>query len=116
MQGIQIDNYMYRNTGTDRFENKIKEWGLGGAGFSNGAVYADLDNDGDLDLITNNIEEEAGVYRNNSEIFTKNNFLRIKLKGDHKNGLGIGAKLYGYAGGPGCFIWNNCPFEDTSRA
>lgn len=96
MQGIQLDNYMFQNKGNDRFENKIKEWGLQGAGYANGAVYADLDNDGDLDLITNNIEEEAGVYRNNSETTGSNNFLRVQLAGDKKNALGIGSKIYGY--------------------
>ncbi len=48
MQGIRIDNYMYQNKGNDQFENKIADWGLQGPGFSNGAVYADLDNDGTL--------------------------------------------------------------------
>ncbi len=97
MQGIMSDNYMYHNKGNDQFENKIKDWGLAGAHFSNGAVYADLDNDGDLDLITNNIEGEAGVYRNNNEMIGKNNFLRIALKGGKENSMGIGSKIYAYA-------------------
>ncbi len=83
-----IDNYMYRNKGNDQFENKIKDWGLAGASFSNGAAYADLDNDGDLDLITNNIDGEAGIYRNNNEMIGKNNFLRILLKGSKDNEWG----------------------------
>ncbi|MEP6928263.1 MAG: VCBS repeat-containing protein [Ginsengibacter sp.] len=94
MPSVKIDNYMYQNEGNDKFVNKIKDWGLGGETLSNGAVYADLDNDGDMDLITNNIDDYAGVYRNNSEIINKNNFLRIKLQGEAKNSLGFGAKVY----------------------
>jgi enediyne biosynthesis protein E4 len=97
MDGIYIDNYMYHNTGNDRFENKIRDWGLQGPSFSNGAVYADLDNDGDLDLVTNNIDGEAGIYRNNNEIIGKNNYLRVQLKGQKNNALGIGSKVYAYA-------------------
>jgi hypothetical protein len=104
MQGIQTDNYMYQNQGNDRFENKIKEWGLGGVTFSNGALYADLDNDGDLDLVTNNIEEEAGVYRNNTKHNGENNFLRIILKGNKNNPSGFGSKVYLYAAGKKIYL------------
>lgn len=97
MQGIHIDNYAYHNKGNDQFENNTILWGLQGKTFSNGAVYADLDNDGDLDLITNNIDEEAGIYRNNNEITAKNNYLRIQLKGDKNNMTGIDSKIYAYA-------------------
>src|ERR1700722_11678513 len=85
MQGIRINNYLFHNKGNEQFENKATEWGLHDPGFSNGAVYADLDNDGDLDLITNQIDDEAGIYRNNSEIIGKNNFLRIQLRGGKNN-------------------------------
>jgi enediyne biosynthesis protein E4 len=97
MQSISTDNYMYKNMGNDRFENKIKEWGLQGVSFSNGAAYADLDNDGNLDLITNNIEDQAGIYRNNGAAIGKNNYLRIRLTGDKNNNAGIGSKLFLYA-------------------
>jgi enediyne biosynthesis protein E4 len=98
MQGIQMDNYMYQNKGNDQFENKINDWGLQGSGFSNGAVYADLDNDGDLDLITNNIDDEAGIYRNNNEIVGKNNYLRFQLNGNKNNASGFGSKIFAYSG------------------
>jgi hypothetical protein len=93
MPGINVENYIYQNNGNDQFVNKIKEWGLDEKTLSNGAVYADLDNDGDMDLVTNNIDEYAGIYRNNAEILTKNNFLKIKLLGEKGNSTGIGAKL-----------------------
>ena len=99
MSGISIDHYLYRNMGGDQFEKKSREWGMDQPGFANGAVYADLDNDGDLDLVTNDMDEYAGVYRNNSETLLKNHFLRIRLQGDPKNSYGYGSKIYAYAGG-----------------
>jgi enediyne biosynthesis protein E4 len=98
MPGIHIPNYIYQNAGNDRFTNKTKEWGFEHNDFSHGAVYADLDNDGDLDLITNNTDEFAGVYRNNSESLIKNNYLQIQLQGEKKNSCGIGTKVFAYAG------------------
>jgi hypothetical protein len=98
MKGIQPGNYIYRNMGNDSFANKTAEWGIDEKTFSNGAVYADLDNDGYLDLVVNNMDEYAGIYRNNGAMLVKNNFLRIKLKGDQRNPFGVGAKVYGYGG------------------
>ncbi len=71
------------------FINRADQLGLGEPGFSNGAAYGDLDNDGDLDLVTNNINMEAFVYRNNST----NNYLKISLRGEGKNLSGIGAQV-----------------------
>lgn len=71
------------------FTNQAAHLGLGDPGFSNGAAYADLDNDGDLDLVTNNVNMEAFVYRNNSS----NNYLKIRLQGQGKNLSGIGAQV-----------------------
>ena len=98
MPAIKLPNYIYQNQGNDHFEQKMKEWGLDEPTVSQGSVYADLDNDGDLDLIINNTEGFAGVYRNNSEQLIKNNFLRVQLLGDVKNSLGIGTKILLYAG------------------
>jgi hypothetical protein len=97
MPGVEVSNYAFKNEG-DRFENKAEEWGLKKNTLSNGAVYADLDNDGDLDLVVNNIDDYAGIYRNNSEVLTKNHFLRVQLIGDEKNPSGFGAKVFAYAG------------------
>ncbi|MDE3145713.1 MAG: VCBS repeat-containing protein, partial [Bacteroidota bacterium] len=99
MQGINLPNYIYRNNGKEQFENKVTEWGMDEKSFSNGAIYADLDNDGDLDLITNNIDSDAGFYKNNTSDKKLNHFLRIQLKGDKQNSLAYGTKIILYANG-----------------
>ncbi len=86
------ENYTYHNNGDLTFTKVNSDWGLDQKSLSNGAAYADLDNDGDLDLVVNNIEKEAFVYRNNSEKFNKNRFLKIRLNGDGKNTFGMGLK------------------------
>ncbi|MDN5200297.1 VCBS repeat-containing protein [Fulvivirgaceae bacterium BMA10] len=93
MPSIKEENYIYQNNGDLTFSKKIVDWGFDQKTLSNGAAYADLDNDGDLDLIVNNINERAHIYRNNSEKITGNNYLRIDLKGKGKNTKGIGAKV-----------------------
>jgi hypothetical protein len=98
MPAIKLPNYIYRNQGNDHFEQKMKDWGLDGPTVSQGTVYADLDNDGDLDLVISNTEGAAGIYKNNSEQLIKNNFLRVQLQGEAKNNLGIGTKVIVYAG------------------
>ncbi|MFT4801799.1 MAG: hypothetical protein ACI93N_001574 [Flavobacteriaceae bacterium] len=84
------NNFIFKNNGDLSFNESIKKWGLEDPSFSYGATYADLDNDGDLDLITNNIEDKAGIYKNNST----NNYLQLKLKGSSKNPQAIGAKVF----------------------
>lgn len=79
---VDKPNFVFKNNGNGlTFIDQSKDWGLDTRGFSNGAVYADLDNDGDLDLVTNNLNAPAFVYRNKNEEKVKNNFLRIKLTG-----------------------------------
>ena len=70
---VKIKNYMYRNDGHLHFENMTEKWNLGQPSFSQGASYADLDNDGDLDLIVNNMAENAFLYKNNLRQLSKDN-------------------------------------------
>lgn len=90
---LMLTNYMYKNNRNLSFSNVSSEWGFDGKTLSNGTAYADLDNDGDLDLIINNINEHAQIYRNNSESLTSNNYVKIQLKGLGKNTYGIGSKV-----------------------
>jgi hypothetical protein len=94
-----IPNYAFKNKGNLQFENKAADWGLGEPGFSNGSAYGDLDNDGDLDLIVNNINAPLGVFKNSTSEKLKNHHLRIKLKGSEKNRNGIGANVWVYQPG-----------------
>jgi enediyne biosynthesis protein E4 len=89
-----IANYCYKNQDGQKFKNLAKEWGLGEPSFSNGAAYADLDNDGDLDLVVNNVNMEAFVYRNEADKQLKNNhFLTFVLRGEGKNPNALGAAV-----------------------
>ncbi|MCH8903830.1 MAG: VCBS repeat-containing protein [Bacteroidetes bacterium] len=89
----KISNYYYENTGDLTFINKTREYGFDRPSFSNGASYADLDNDGDLDLVINNLVDDAFIYRNNLDQQDQNNYLRIKLNGKPGNSLGLGATV-----------------------
>ena len=95
---IICSNYLFKNNGDETFTNRAAEWGLDKIISSSGAAYSDLDNDGDLDLLVNNCNEPAGVYRNNNETLNKNNYLRVQLKGGTGNINGIGTKVKVYAG------------------
>jgi hypothetical protein len=90
-----LKNYAYKNKGNLEFENSSSEWGLDNESFSNGSSYADLDNDGDLELIVNNINSEAFIYRNNSEKHQDRNYLRIRLTDpEHKPTFGTRVQVY----------------------
>lgn len=93
MPTIEIPNYIYQNQGNGTFLKKTKEWGFNKKGVSAGAAYADLDNDGDLDLVVNHSNDFARIYKNNSETITKNNYLSIQLEGTAANQTGLGAKV-----------------------
>ncbi len=85
----KLTNYAYQNTGDAAFEKKTDDWGLSQKSFSNGSAYADLNNDGYLDLIVNNINEPAFIFKNEGSGTRQNNFLRIKLEDpDQKTTLG----------------------------
>lgn len=92
-------SYLYKNNKDLTFSNKASEWGIDRKAFSNGSTYADLDNDGDLDLIVNNINEQAFIYENNSEKQRDNHFLSVSFKGNKLNPRGIGARVTIYTDG-----------------
>jgi hypothetical protein len=94
---IKVRNYLFKNKGDLHFENLSEAWGFADSTFSNGAAVADFDNDGDLDLIINNLDEEASLYENTTD--KKNNYMEIKLDGPEKNRDGIGAKISLYYDG-----------------
>ena len=89
---VKIKNYLYKNYDDLNFKNETKAWGLDQPSFSNGAAYADLDNDGDLEIVVNNVNEKAFLYKNNSIESINNNYLRIDLK-NNSNLPTFGAKV-----------------------
>ena len=94
MPSSSVINYMFAGENGHGFTNKTREWGLAQASNSNGAAYADLDNDGDLDLIVNNINQTAFIYQNQSrELEPSSNYIQISLKGEGLNSKAIGAKV-----------------------
>lgn len=94
---IKVRNYLFKNTGELQFENVSEAWGFEDSTFSNGAAMADFDNDGDIDLVINNLDMEAHLYENISN--GKHAFLQVKLEGPKGNPDGIGAKLSLYYDG-----------------
>jgi hypothetical protein len=94
---IKVKNYLFKNNGDLRFDNVSDAWGFQDESFSNGAAVGDLDNDGDLDLVINNLDDEAFVYRNSAS--SRNNFIKVKLAGPVTNREGIGARVTIYADG-----------------
>ena len=98
---VKLSNYVYHNNGDLSFTDTSKDWGITVPSYSNGAAYADLDNDGDLDLVVNNIDDPAHLYKNTTiektgEIDPSVHYLRIKLKGH----IGpVGTKLSVYSNG-----------------
>jgi hypothetical protein len=98
MPSKPLPNYIFRNNGDLTFTRYNKQWDITEPSFSNGVAYADLDNDGDLDLIVNNIDQEAFIYKNNASETKSGNYLKIKFDGPPKNKMGIGSVVT---------LWNN---------
>lgn len=110
---VKISNFAFKNTGNLKFDDVTDSWGFNTPTFSNGAVYADLDNDGDMDVIINNINDEAMIYRNNSREKNPNNshYLHIKFKGGPNNIDGIGAWADIYYDHGKHQVYENTPFR-----
>jgi hypothetical protein len=92
-----MSNYIFQNEGDYTFTNRTKEWGLDKPSFANGSAYVDLDNDGDLDIVTSNYNEPAMVYENilnNGEEVSENSYLRIRIKSESARQLGLKAYLF----------------------
>ena len=89
LKPVLKSNFIFRNQGDLRFTDQSHAWGMNNLGFHNGAVYADLDNDGDLDLVTNDLNNYPSIYINNCDKLLTNNYIRIKLDGP----FAVGSKI-----------------------
>ena len=97
MPSVPIPNKAFKNRGNLRFYDAGKEWGLDEPTFSNGASYADLDNDGDLDLVINNVNQQALVYRNNSRDDSASNYIALQLHFSQQNQFAVGSTIKVFA-------------------
>ncbi len=104
LHAYHVPNYVFRNQGNLTFTNRTREWGLSHAGFSYGAAHADLNNDGRLDLVVNNLDGPAFIYENIRPRDGNDHYLQIRLEGESPNRRGLGAKLILTAGGQKQYI------------
>ncbi|HEV8508537.1 MAG TPA: FG-GAP-like repeat-containing protein, partial [Chitinophagaceae bacterium] len=98
MPSIHVLNKVYQNKGDLSFKDVGISWGFNQPSFSNGAAYGDLDNDGDLDVVVNNVNQPAFVYKNNSRELNQNSYIAISLTGTDKNKFAVGSKIKIYEG------------------
>lgn len=98
MPSVPIPNKAFHNRGNLKFDDAGDAWGFTEPSFSNGAAYGDLDNDGDLDLVINNVNQRSFVYQNNSRQKLKNNFISVKLKQNGVNDFAVGSVVKLYVG------------------
>ena len=96
MPSVHVPNYMYKNNGDLTFTHVNDTWGFADPSYSNGAVYADLNNNGRLDLVVNNINAPAFIYKNTTGENESSNYLKVKLNGEGYNTTSIGAKVFLY--------------------
>lgn len=93
MEKVEMHNFVFKNQGDLAFSDVSESWGVNQYSVSSGAAYADLDNDGALDLIISNINERPFIFKNNARKLNKNHFLKVRLQGSDKNRFGVGAKV-----------------------
>jgi hypothetical protein len=101
---LQWPNAMFKNNGDLTFDDVREDWGLYYPTMTYGGAYADLDLDGDIDIVLNNANFNALICRNNSEKMSTNKYLRVQLKGESGNHQGIGAKIYATVNGTTQYI------------
>ena len=106
LHSYNVPNYLFRNNGDLTFTDRSTAWGMDQPGFSYGAAYADLNNDGRLDLVVNNIDAPASVYENLGPTAHAQHYLDVNLRGEPPNTRGIGATLMLVAGGQRQYLYH----------
>lgn len=96
MPSTEVSNYLYQGQSDFSFKDVTSDWAVKMPSKSNGAVYADLDNDGDLEIVVNNINQPAFIFKNDAVEKNGNHYLQVQLKGEKTNTFGIGAKVLVY--------------------
>ncbi len=107
LRSYRVSNYVFRNNGDLTFADKTKAWGMDQPGFSYGAAYADLSNDGRLDIVVNNIDAPASIYENIQPTDAAPHYLQVKLEGESPNRAGIGSTLILTAGGKQQYLYHS---------
>src|SRR5213083_221327 len=107
LRSYRVPNYLFRNNGDLTFSDVSKQWGMNQPGYSYGAAYVDLNNDGKLDLVVNNIDAPASIYENVQSKDDAHHYLQIKLEGESPNRRGIGSQLILTAGGQKQYLYHS---------